>query len=84
MRIIKLLLIILLTTRCSSPEIESYQGDYDLSIMSFNIRFDTTQDGENMWDNRKESCLSMLKDVQPSIFGVQEALYNQVWYFEDT
>ena len=51
-----------------------------LKVMSYNIRFDSPGDGENIWDNRKPATIAMLEDVQPDVFGVQEALAHQLEY----
>jgi endonuclease/exonuclease/phosphatase family metal-dependent hydrolase len=68
---------------CDKPEDSDWENNSDLKIMSFNLRFDTEEDGENKWDNRKEACVKMLNDLQPSIFGIQEGLYNQVRFLDD-
>jgi endonuclease/exonuclease/phosphatase family metal-dependent hydrolase len=57
--------------------------EYQVSIMSFNIRYDTSEDEENQWSNRKEACIKMLKEYQPSVFGIQEGLEHQVAYFDE-
>jgi endonuclease/exonuclease/phosphatase family metal-dependent hydrolase len=49
-----------------------------LRIMTYNIRLDIASDGQNSWPNRKEFFLSQLKFYAPDIFGIQEALPNQV------
>lgn len=50
----------------------------DLKLMTYNIRLDVTSDGENAWPNRKEYWASQLKFYAPDVFGIQEALPNQV------
>ncbi|SNR48317.1 Metal-dependent hydrolase, endonuclease/exonuclease/phosphatase family [Lutibacter agarilyticus] len=50
----------------------------NLKLMTYNIRLDVASDGENAWVNRKEILVSQLKFYAPDIFGVQEALHNQV------
>lgn len=49
-----------------------------LTILSFNLRYDNSEDGTNAWTFRKEACVKMIKDVNPSIFGIQEGLKHQV------
>jgi endonuclease/exonuclease/phosphatase family metal-dependent hydrolase len=51
--------------------------------MSFNLRFDTSEDGENQWSNRKLACVKMLQETKPSIFGIQEGLNHQVTYLDE-
>ena len=52
----------------------------ELKVMSYNIRMDNSGDGENAWPNRKEATIEMIKDLQPDVFGVQEAFNHQVAY----
>ena len=51
-----------------------------LKVMSYNIRFDSPGDGENIWDNRKPATIAMLDEVKPDVFGVQEAMAHQIDY----
>lgn len=46
--------------------------------MSYNIRLDVASDGENAWTKRKDYFTSQIQFYNPDIFGVQEALPNQV------
>ncbi|MES2545220.1 MAG: endonuclease/exonuclease/phosphatase family protein [Bacteroidota bacterium] len=50
----------------------------DLKIMTYNIRLDVASDHKNSWSNRKEFFCSQLNFYEPDIFGIQEALPNQV------
>ncbi|RZJ49860.1 MAG: endonuclease/exonuclease/phosphatase family protein [Flavobacterium sp.] len=50
----------------------------NLKIMSYNIRLDVDSDGENAWPKRKDYFTSQIQFYNPDIFGVQEALPNQV------
>lgn len=49
-----------------------------LRLMTYNIRLDIASDGENAWPNRKEYWASQVTFHEPDIFGIQEALPNQV------
>ena len=55
----------------------------DLKLMTYNIRLDVASDGENAWTNRKEVLVFQLKFYAPDIFGVQEALPNQVNFINE-
>ena len=55
----------------------SFYGQ-NLKIMTYNIRLDVASDGENAWPNRKDFFTSQIQFYSPDIFGVQEALPNQV------
>ncbi len=47
-------------------------------IMTYNIRLDVASDGENDWSHRKDFFTSQIQFYAPDIFGIQEALPNQV------
>lgn len=49
-----------------------------LEVVSYNIRYDNSQDGENQWDIRKETLASYLLKSTPDIIGMQEVLNNQL------
>ena len=50
----------------------------DLSVMTYNIKLDYPKEGENSWTNRKPFFINLIKFHEPDIFGVQEALPNQM------
>jgi len=50
----------------------------NLKIMTYNIRYDNPNDGENAWPNRKEHLFSQLAFYEPDVLGIQEALPHQV------
>ena len=52
----------------------------ELKVMSYNIRLDHPNDGDNAWPNRKEATIEMINTLKPDVFGVQEALPHQVQY----
>ena len=54
-----------------------------INIMTYNIRLDTEADGINMWDNRKEGIVSLIKEEDVDILGIQEGLPAQVNYLSD-
>jgi len=49
-----------------------------LQVMTFNIRYNNPQDGENQWSKRKEYLSSMLPFYEVDICGMQEALVDQI------
>jgi len=51
-----------------------------INIMTYNIRLDTEADSINMWDNRKEGVLSLIKEESVDILGIQEGLPSQIEY----
>ena len=50
----------------------------NLKLITYNIRLDVASDGENAWPHRKEYWASQMNFYEPDIFGIQEALPNQV------
>ena len=55
-----------------------------IEVMSYNIKFANENDGENSWSLRKDHLAKQIKFYQPDIFGVQEAVLEQLEYFEET
>jgi endonuclease/exonuclease/phosphatase family metal-dependent hydrolase len=51
-------------------------------IMTYNIRLDTPSDGENSWDFRKNALIKQITLNKVDVFGVQEALPNQVAFVD--
>ena len=49
-----------------------------MNIISFNIRYNTPNDGENAWPNRIEMASGLLRFHEADIFGLQEALVGQI------
>lgn len=49
-----------------------------MNIITFNIRFNNPNDGENAWPNRDEMVTGLFNFHDPDIFGLQEALYDQI------
>jgi endonuclease/exonuclease/phosphatase family metal-dependent hydrolase len=49
-----------------------------MNVISFNIRYNTPNDGINAWPNRIEMVSGLLKYHEPDIFGFQEALIGQI------
>lgn len=60
------------------------QGQETTKIMTYNIKLDYPKEGKNSWDNRKVLIIGQIKFYEPDIFGVQEALPNQIQYLEST
>lgn len=50
----------------------------ELSVMTYNIKLDYPKEGENSWINRKPFMVNQIKFYEPDIFGVQEAMPNQM------
>ena len=50
----------------------------DLSVMTYNIKLDYPKEGENSWSNRKPFFINLIKFHAPDVFGVQEAMPDQM------
>ena len=49
-----------------------------LDVMSFNIRYGTANDGDNAWPLRKDLAFEVIKQADPDVLGLQEALHFQL------
>ena len=49
-----------------------------LRVMSFNIRYNNPNDGDNAWPYRKEMAASMVHLHRPDVMGLQEVLGDQL------
>ena len=49
-----------------------------LRVMSYNIRYDNPDDGENAWVHRRDAVASMIRFHKADVVGVQEALAHQI------
>ncbi|MCG6188877.1 endonuclease/exonuclease/phosphatase family protein [Maribellus maritimus] len=49
-----------------------------MNIISFNIRYNTSNDGVNAWPNRVEMVSGLIRFHEADIFGMQEALVGQI------
>ncbi|WP_242131398.1 endonuclease/exonuclease/phosphatase family protein [Aestuariivivens marinum] len=51
-------------------------------IMTYNIRYDNPNDGENNWSNRKAPISNQILSNKPDIIGIQEGLHHQIVYLD--
>jgi endonuclease/exonuclease/phosphatase family metal-dependent hydrolase len=49
-----------------------------LTVMSFNIRYGTANDGENHWTKRRDLLFDVLREQDADLIGLQEALASQI------
>jgi endonuclease/exonuclease/phosphatase family metal-dependent hydrolase len=49
-----------------------------LTVVSYNVRYGTAEDGENHWTLRRESLFELLRGLDADLVGLQEALAFQV------
>lgn len=55
----------------------------EISVLTYNLRYDTEADGENRWENRKAILIAQLHFYRPDIFGTQEGLVHQLQAIRD-
>ena len=81
----KRILLFALAALVAFPQIsDAKKKDSDgLKVMSYNIRYGSADDGTNSWKYRWPATIEMLNDVQPDVFGVQEALDFQLTHVNE-
>jgi Metal-dependent hydrolase len=67
---------LLLTAFCAP--ILSAQNSASVDVMTFNVRYDNPDDGDNHWPKRKDFVANMIKYHNPDLIGTQEVLHNQL------
>lgn len=50
----------------------------DVTVMTFNIRYGTADDGEDAWAKRRNLLVQVIRAADPDIIGLQEALRFQL------
>jgi endonuclease/exonuclease/phosphatase family metal-dependent hydrolase len=72
LRIAILCMLFFTFTECSFGQNEK------LKVISFNLRYNNANDGENSWPNRSERVKNFLWSESADIIGFQEVLHNEV------
>lgn len=54
----------------------------NLIVISYNLRYDNPNDGDNKWEFRKEFLSQQIQFYSPDIFGTQEGKLHQLEYLE--
>jgi endonuclease/exonuclease/phosphatase family metal-dependent hydrolase len=54
------------------------EPENDLIIVTYNLRYNNSGDGENAWGNRKEQVKALIRFHEFEIFGTQEGLIDQL------
>ena len=65
-------------------QLNSYLTNGQISVMTFNIRYDNPKDNQNWWEYRKSSVVQMFNFYSPEIIGIQEGLYHQLKYIKNS
>lgn len=53
-------------------------GPLGLGVMSYNIRYANPGDGEDRWEKRREQVYQLIREHDPDVIGLQEALRPQL------
>lgn len=78
---IPLLVATLLGGGCAQEEINP-KAHENLRVMSYNIRFESPNDGPNSWNKRKQQLTNLIQFYAPTFIGTQEGLLHQLQYIE--
>lgn len=75
-----LLGILMIVSGCGSlgSSTAAGTGMDSFRVMSFNIRFNTPNDGDNAWPHRKDMTASVIRFHDADFAGLQEALLGQI------
>jgi endonuclease/exonuclease/phosphatase family metal-dependent hydrolase len=73
-----MLLLFVLWLISDNPAAQVAAAREPLTVMSFNIRYGTAQDGDNHWTARKEMLFDLVRAQNADIIGLQEALDSQI------
>ncbi|MCF8371233.1 MAG: endonuclease/exonuclease/phosphatase family protein [Bacteroidales bacterium] len=53
-----------------------------LTLITYNIRYNNPNDGDNRWETRKNDLADQVKFYEPDILGIQEGLHQQVIFLD--
>jgi endonuclease/exonuclease/phosphatase family metal-dependent hydrolase len=60
------------------PAGDSRQAGTQTTVMSYNIRYGTANDGDDRWERRRPLLLDVIRTADADLIGVQEALASQI------
>lgn len=72
-----LLITLIIIIACVVP---AFAQKDTVTVISYNIRYNNPDDGDNIWDNRKANSVVMVNMEKPDFLCVQEAYYVQLSY----
>lgn len=75
-RFLPVFLLVWITTGTPIAQVAAVRGP--LTVMTFNIRYGTAQDGENQWTARRDMLFDLVRAQNADIIGLQEALDAQI------
>ena len=72
-----LLITLIIIIACVVP---AFAQKDTVTVISYNIRYNNPDDGDNIWDNRKANSVTMVNMEKPDFLCVQEAYFVQLEY----
>lgn len=70
--------LIILLSGCTNYRNTGTTYETELKVMTFNIRYGTANDGENSWKYRKDILIEVIREANPDLLSLQEALDFQI------
>ena len=70
--------LVLVFSLIPAPPAVAQEPREPLTVMSFNIRYGTADDGPNHWTARREMLFEVIRQQDPDLLGLQEALDSQI------
>jgi endonuclease/exonuclease/phosphatase family metal-dependent hydrolase len=71
-------IIITLLFSCACLFSNAQKKAQTINVATYNVRYDTPNDGPNAWPNRKENVKALVRFHEWDIFGTQEGLRHQM------
>ena len=74
----------LLCLAACSPK-SGAESESQMKVISYNIRYtgEPAKDGDNHWNYRRAASINMVREEQPTVMGVQEALAPQLQFLDE-
>lgn len=76
-------LVILLCAALFAVPVLAGEAAPQLKLISYNMRNSGAGDGANGWEHRRQATARMIREEAPDLFGVQEALADQLQYLDE-
>lgn len=67
----------MLATPAMSATPPTGAGHHDIRVMTFNVRYPNPDDGINVWPNRRDLMVKIIREQHPDILGTQELFEQQ-------
>jgi len=60
----------------------NFSSSQVITLITYNIRYDTRNNDRDTWSARKDFLGNQLKFFEPDIFGIQEGMHHQVMFLD--